>query len=273
MTDLTRLIVRRTRPIRHATLPAEIRALARQCMQDAIAVALAGADDDLVRILRAELEEAGGTAQSSLWGSTLRLPAGAAALLNGTMAHALDYDDVNFSMGGHPTVTIVPAVLALGEQRGASAPMFIEQLRRGLRDRRPRRPARCRQPLRWGASMPPAPSARSCGGRGRRACWGWTTSSPACVRHRRHPGRRAEIEVRHHVQAAACRHARRENGLRAARLAGQAASPRGRTTWNATRASPAPSSPDLHTEAALAEPDGGLAYRATTSSSTTPPAT
>jgi 2-methylcitrate dehydratase PrpD len=120
MTDLTRAIVRRTRTLTHADLPAEIRALARQCMHDAIAVAIAGADDELVRILRAELEEAGGTPQASVWGSTLRLPAGAAALLNGTMAHALDYDDVNLAMPGHPTVAILPAVLALGEARGAS---------------------------------------------------------------------------------------------------------------------------------------------------------
>jgi len=120
MTELTRAIVRRTRTLRHADLPDEIRALARQCVQDTIAVALAGADDELVRILRAEMEEAGGTAQASVWGSAWRLPAGAAALLNGTMAHALDYDDVNLAMPGHPSVAVLPAVMALGEARGAS---------------------------------------------------------------------------------------------------------------------------------------------------------
>jgi 2-methylcitrate dehydratase PrpD len=120
MIDLTRSIVRRTRTLTPAALPDEVRALAVQCMQDAIAVSLAAADDELVRILRAELEEAGGTPQAGVWGSTLRLPAGAAALLNGTMAHALDYDDVNLAMPGHPTVAILPAVMALGEARGAS---------------------------------------------------------------------------------------------------------------------------------------------------------
>lgn len=120
MIDLTRKIVQRTRGITHASLPAEIRALAVQCMQDAIAVSLAATDDELVRILRAELEEAGGTPQASVWGTALRLPAGAAALLNGTVAHALDYDDVNLAMPGHPTVAILPAVMALGEARGAT---------------------------------------------------------------------------------------------------------------------------------------------------------
>ena len=125
MTDLTRAIVRRTRTLRHADLPDEVRALARQCVQDTLAVALAATDDELVRILRAELEEAGGTPQASVWGSTLRLPAGAAALLNGTMGHALDYDDVNLAMPGHPSAAILPAVLALGEARGASGAEVI----------------------------------------------------------------------------------------------------------------------------------------------------
>ena len=75
MIDLTRKIVQRTRGITHAGLPQEIRALAVQCMQDAIAVSLAATEDELVAILRAELEEAGGTPQASVWGSALRLPA------------------------------------------------------------------------------------------------------------------------------------------------------------------------------------------------------
>jgi 2-methylcitrate dehydratase PrpD len=49
-----------------------------------------------------------------------------AALINGAASHALDYDDVNFAMGGHPTVTIVPALLALGEQIKASGQKLVE---------------------------------------------------------------------------------------------------------------------------------------------------
>lgn len=120
MIDLTRQIVRRTRATTHADLPEEIRALARQCVQDTVAVALAGGEDELVQILRAEIQEAGGAPQASVWGNALRLPEGAAALLNGTMAHALDYDDVNLAMPGHPSVAVLPAVMALGEERGAS---------------------------------------------------------------------------------------------------------------------------------------------------------
>ncbi|MGH8699539.1 MAG: MmgE/PrpD family protein, partial [Burkholderiales bacterium] len=41
-----------------------------------------------------------------------------AALANGTAGHALDYDDV--ALEGHPSVVLVPAILAEGERLGAS---------------------------------------------------------------------------------------------------------------------------------------------------------
>lgn len=125
MTGLTVEIARRARALTYAGLPDEIRALARQCVLDTLGVALAGADDELVRILAAELEEQGGAPSASVIGADLRLPPSSAALLNGTMAHALDYDDVNLAMPGHPSVAVLPAVLALAEERGASGQALI----------------------------------------------------------------------------------------------------------------------------------------------------
>ncbi|MDH5738225.1 MAG: MmgE/PrpD family protein, partial [Gammaproteobacteria bacterium] len=43
-----------------------------------------------------------------------------AAMINGSAAHAHDYDDVHMSMSGHPTVPVAPAVLALAEQLGSN---------------------------------------------------------------------------------------------------------------------------------------------------------
>ena len=45
-------------------------------------------------------------------------PAPEAAWINGTAAHALDYDDV--AVRGHPSTVLVPAILAEGEALGAS---------------------------------------------------------------------------------------------------------------------------------------------------------
>ena len=122
---LTRRIAQHARAIRHDTIPADIRALAMQCVLDAIGVSIAGADDELVRILAAELAAEGGREAAGIAGLALRLPPLAAALLHGTAAHALDYDDVNLTMPGHPTVAILPAVLALAEERGSSGADII----------------------------------------------------------------------------------------------------------------------------------------------------
>jgi 2-methylcitrate dehydratase PrpD len=55
-----------------------------------------------------------------------------AALVNGTMAHATDYDDVSFSMWGHATAPVLPAVLAASEHADLSGPDFLVALLAGL---------------------------------------------------------------------------------------------------------------------------------------------
>ncbi len=117
---LTRALARRALGVRYEALPDFVIQLARQCVLDTLGVSVAGADDPLVRILGAELNEMGGTGVATVWGSSEKLPALSAALLNGTISHALDYDDVNMAMPGHPSVAVLPAVLALAEERGAS---------------------------------------------------------------------------------------------------------------------------------------------------------
>ena len=101
-------------------IPAEALTVARQCLMDWLAVSVAGAGDDTVRIVRDEALEQGGAAQASLVGGPGRLPVLQAALVNGTAGHALDYDDVHYAMPGHPTAPVAPAVLALAEREASS---------------------------------------------------------------------------------------------------------------------------------------------------------
>jgi 2-methylcitrate dehydratase PrpD len=123
--NLTRTLAERACTVSYDALPEPVRALARQCVLDYLGVGLAGADDELVRILLDELAEAGGNPQAGVIGHAARLPVGAAALVNGAIAHALDYDDVNLAMPGHPSVAILPALLALAEERQASGKAVI----------------------------------------------------------------------------------------------------------------------------------------------------
>jgi len=118
--DLTRLLAGQARALDYQDLPAPVCELARQCLLDYLGVALAGAGDPLVQILLDEMAEAGGSPQASIIGRSVRLPASSAALVNGAMAHALDYDDVNMAMPGHPSVAILPGLLALAELKGSS---------------------------------------------------------------------------------------------------------------------------------------------------------
>ncbi len=118
--ELTRGLARRAAELGWSDLPGPVRELARQCVLDCLGCAVAGAGDPLVGILLDEMAEAGGAAQASIVGYRQRMPALTAALVNGAAGHALDYDDVNIAMPGHPSVAVLPGLLALAELKGSS---------------------------------------------------------------------------------------------------------------------------------------------------------
>ncbi len=63
--------------------------------------------------------------QSSIWGAGCTTTARNAALVNGTMAHAHDFDDTNESMRGHPSAPVVPAIFALAPEVEADGKALI----------------------------------------------------------------------------------------------------------------------------------------------------
>jgi 2-methylcitrate dehydratase PrpD len=85
---------------------------------DSLGVMLAGAREPVVAVLTRWAGGEGGRAAARLVSSEQRLPAGQAALVNATAAHALDYDDFAFS--NHPSAVLVPAILAAADASGAS---------------------------------------------------------------------------------------------------------------------------------------------------------
>lgn len=113
-------------------IPAAARTVAGQCVVDGLGVALAATAEPAVRIARdvARAESPGGPA--TLLGHGGRTGVRAAALVNGTAAHALDYDDVLGAMGGHPTVPVLPAALALGEATGAGGRALLTAVVAGI---------------------------------------------------------------------------------------------------------------------------------------------
>jgi 2-methylcitrate dehydratase PrpD len=92
---------------------------------DWFAVAIAGTQEPASRIIRQMVTAEAGTQEATVIGQSTRLPARAAALANGTTAHALDYDDTHFLHIGHPSVTIFPAALAMAEKQRATGAGFL----------------------------------------------------------------------------------------------------------------------------------------------------
>ncbi|WP_296250872.1 MmgE/PrpD family protein [Pseudomonas sp. UBA4194] len=97
---------------------------AKVAILDTLGCALAGAREPVVQTL---LRTAGLNTRGAvpLLGRAERLEPLCAALVNGAAAHALDFDDVNIAMGGHPTAPLLPALLALAASRGCTGRQLL----------------------------------------------------------------------------------------------------------------------------------------------------
>lgn len=92
---------------------------ARDALYDTVACMIAGAGDEAAARVRSVIAD-WGNGKATVAGALAAAPAPWAALANGTAAHALDYDDnIHYAMT-HPSAVILPALLALGEEAGAS---------------------------------------------------------------------------------------------------------------------------------------------------------
>lgn len=104
---------------------------ARTLLADAFGVAIAAFDDE-VGHAAAALGAAGEHGRISVIGRGRTDDAGFAALYNGALAHALEFDDSTLNPVGHPSCVIVPALFALAEQTEASGRGLLEAYLVGL---------------------------------------------------------------------------------------------------------------------------------------------
>ena len=104
-----------------ADIPHTARIMADLSLFDCCVVALAGVHEPASCMVRDLVLDEDGRPAASLIGASRKVPPRAAALANGVTAHALDYDDTHFAHVGHPSVAVLPAALAIAEDRGLSA--------------------------------------------------------------------------------------------------------------------------------------------------------
>ena len=107
-------------------IPDEAIRLARLALVDLIGVTLAGADEPVSRIVARQITASSSDGSATVIGQGMRAGPADAALVNATIGHALDFDDSNMVLGGHPTVVVLPAVLALAEARRCSGRAVLE---------------------------------------------------------------------------------------------------------------------------------------------------
>ena len=92
-------------------IPDEAMRIARMGFIDCIGTMIAGRSEDCTQILKNVL--APGAGQATLYFSGIQSPGPEAGWINGTAAHALDYDDV--ALRGHPSTVLAPAIVAEAE--------------------------------------------------------------------------------------------------------------------------------------------------------------
>lgn len=109
-------------------LPEKAISASKRGLLDFIAVTLAGSSEPVAEKIQSYVRDNyGGEGATVINGGFTTSPA-LAALANGTMSHAIDYDDVIHvppAWLGHPSVAIFPAVLALAEKYGLSGKEVI----------------------------------------------------------------------------------------------------------------------------------------------------
>ncbi len=106
-------------------LPADAVRGARRAILDTLGVMLAGSREVTAARARALIARRRATDEATIVGTPLRASIEDAALANGTAAHALDYDDLNASLSGHPSPPVLPAALAVAERERASGSALL----------------------------------------------------------------------------------------------------------------------------------------------------
>jgi 2-methylcitrate dehydratase PrpD len=125
--------------LRLADVPAVAVGVARSALIDGIGVAVAGSTHEMGRMISSYVDDLGcAPVAGTLAGGQPTAPEHS-ALVGGVLAHALDFDDTWMPRGGtdqatasHPSCSLVPVVVALGQTRRCSGGELLEAFLVGL---------------------------------------------------------------------------------------------------------------------------------------------
>lgn len=116
--SLAHELAARITALRYEDFPPEAYYWGQVAVLDTLGVALAGSVEAAPRIVEDVLGTRPAEGPCLLFGTSRRVGPLDAALVNGTAAHALDFDNTARSMGGHVSAVVVPALIAAAEAFG-----------------------------------------------------------------------------------------------------------------------------------------------------------
>jgi len=107
--------------VRFEDIPPDVVDSAKTRVMDILGICVAAYDADAGIAVRELRDEWGaGRSEASFVGETVNGAAAVAAMVNGTYAHSLDFDDTHLPSVVHPSAPMVPAVIAQAQAAGAT---------------------------------------------------------------------------------------------------------------------------------------------------------
>lgn len=117
--------------IRYEDLGADCVSRTKRAIKDGLAVAVAGADQEPVKIMAALVADYGARPKSTLWGQGFKSSPAYAALVNGMATHVLDFEPM-WSPPTHSVSPTVPVAFALAEAYGCTGRQIVTAVAKGL---------------------------------------------------------------------------------------------------------------------------------------------
>jgi len=123
--ELTRKLAEFIRDTRFDDIPPKVIEKSKHSLLDWVGCALGGIEDDASRLITEYVREAGGTGPATVIGADFKADVAHAALANGVISHALDFDDYHAGTVIHGTAACLPAVLAMAESKRLNGKDFL----------------------------------------------------------------------------------------------------------------------------------------------------
>ena len=108
------------------SVPREVIDLGKLHILDTLGTLFAGSREKIAAVVKEYVRRLGCKPESTLITQTVMTSPQYAAFGNGIMAHVLDFDDYEWPSNAHPSVSVLPAILALGEKLQARGKVCLE---------------------------------------------------------------------------------------------------------------------------------------------------